>query len=87
MDANEPIHCCKTNEELWSLFSDVYKDHHGVRPRFFLTEQQVRDSLDYIAMEQDRQRKEEEEELSIKNGTHPAFQPSPAGFSLANAFA
>lgn len=87
MDTNEPIHCCKTNEELWSLFSDTYKDHHGFRPRTFWSEQQVNDHMDWMAMEQKAEREAKEEDLSIQKGTHPAFIPSPAGFSLANAFA
>ncbi len=86
MDTNKPLHCSEEDNELWSYFSDVFKDREGVRPHFFLTKAQVQASLDRYLEDDRRAREEAEEELSIRNGTHKALQPSPAGFSMALAF-
>lgn len=87
MDTNKPIHCSEEDNELWSYFSDVFKDREGVRPRFFLTKAQVQATLNRYAEDDRRALEEAEEESSIRNGTHKALQPSPAGFSMALAFA
>lgn len=87
MEAHEPIHCCKEDEELFSLFSDTYKDFNGSRPRGFYTKAQVKDWMEHFSRLAKLELQEQEIERSIKERTHKAFQPSPAGFSLANAFA
>lgn len=66
-------HCSETNMELFSLFSDSYKDRHGIRPRFFVTEETVKEYFARWEVQAMEREKERALQASIAAGTHPAF--------------
>jgi hypothetical protein len=37
----EDTHCNNVDADLWSLFSDLWKDVHGYRPRHFVTRREA----------------------------------------------
>jgi hypothetical protein len=41
-------HCNFVDCDLWSAFSDCYKDENGIRPRFHQTRQDVQDYFDQL---------------------------------------
>jgi hypothetical protein len=84
-----PVHCNDTNEDLWGEYSDAFKDANGVRPRFFMTEDEVNAALPRVYAEIKRQIEAEKElekerqkdrafRQSIKDGSHPAFTTASA---------
>lgn len=42
---NNAIHCADSNPELWSFYSDYFKEANGIRPRFFMSEDDVNQSI------------------------------------------
>lgn len=55
-------HCCVTDPDLWSMFSDLHKDAHGFRPRGgHWTAAEVRDDLDYLELLIEKQTKDNKE--------------------------
>jgi len=44
----EDAHCNFVDRDLWSSFSDCYKERSGFRPRFHQTRQQVQDYFDQL---------------------------------------
>ena len=75
-------HCNEANPELFSEFSDCYKSDHGVRPRFFITEEGVRAWFDRRAGVCAEKFAEALEMAAIANGTHSAFSKGgPLTFS------
>ncbi len=85
MQTNDsPKHCAETNSDLFSMFSDTYKEHNGMRPRYFITEAEVIDWMLFFAsqsswefsrmiekrMIEDMERQYQD---TIRNGSHPAF--------------
>jgi len=47
--SNSEWDCCIADPDLHSLHWDVYKDHCGIRPRWFMTQAQVRASLELFS--------------------------------------
>lgn len=51
-DAPTNQECYKVNMDLWTIFSDVFKDHNGFRPKGFWTEEEVVQWLDFAESEE-----------------------------------
>jgi hypothetical protein len=70
-------HCNETNPDLFSDFSDDYKSAYGTRPRYFITEEEVKEMYPSIRAEIEYQIKEEARERaweeSIKDGSNEHF--------------
>jgi hypothetical protein len=70
-------HCNETNPELFSDFSDDYKSAYGTRPRYFITEEEVKEMYPSIRAEIEFQIAEDKRERaweeSIKDGSNEHF--------------
>jgi hypothetical protein len=80
-------HCNETNPDLFSDFSDLYKEVHGMRPRGFYTETEVNGWMPYLREESARQvaayLEERAFDESIEKGTHPAFTTPDARLTFS----
>lgn len=54
-------HCSESNSILWSEYSDTFKDAYGFRPRWFMTEAQVKEDMPSLHKEIQNQIGEEKE--------------------------
>jgi hypothetical protein len=70
-------HCNETNPELFSDFSDDYKSAYGTRPRYFITEEEVKEMYPSLRAEIAFQIAEDKRaqawEESIQNGTNEHY--------------
>lgn len=57
-------HCSESNPTLWGEYSDTFKDVHGFRPRWFMTEGQVNKDMASLHKEVERQIQEEDERVA-----------------------
>lgn len=79
----EDAHCCEIDEDLWSLFSDAFKDEVGVRPRFHQTHAEVKRYFQVRSEEYIQEREESEADLYEQIMSEGVGEPQPSAFALA----
>ena len=79
----EDAHCCEVDEDLWNVFSEVFKGDVGVRPRFHQTRADVKRYLEIRSEEYIQEKAESEEAIYEQIMTDGIGEPQPSVMALA----